>query len=117
MPGARQVYADDPKMMIPAEKHARYRTGVGMLLYLVKRSQQDIADCMRELSKVLDGPTELSYREMLRCVMYVLDSKDLGLRLKLNGTPKGEPWGIVCYLDSDWAGDPANRRCVSGYII
>ena len=25
-PGARQVRADDPKMVIPAEKHARYRT-------------------------------------------------------------------------------------------
>ena len=72
---------------------------------------------MRELSKVLDGPTELSYREMLRCVKYVLDSKDLGLRLEPNGTPKGDPWDIVCYWDSDWAGDPANPRSVSGYII
>ena len=62
MPGARQVRADDPKMMIPAEKNARYRTGVGMLLYLVKHSRPDIANCVRELSKVLDGPTELSYR-------------------------------------------------------
>ena len=118
MPGARQVRADDPKMMIPAEKNARYRTGVGMLLYPFKHSRPDIANCVRELSKVLDGPTELSYREMLHCVKYVLDLKDLGLRLKPNGTPKGDPWSIiVCYSDSDWAGDPANRRSVSGYII
>jgi len=116
-PGARQVRADDPKMVIPTEKHARYRTGVGMLLYLVKHSRPDIANCVRELSKVLDGPTELSYREMLHCVKYVLDSKDLGLRLEPNGTPIGDPWDIVCYSDSDWAGDPANRRSVSGYII
>ena len=29
----------------------------------------------------------------------------------------GEPWEMVCFTDSDYAGDPESRRSVSGYII
>ena len=87
-----------------------------MLLYLVKHSRPDIANCVRELSKVLDGPSEASYKEMLRCIKYVLDSKDMGLKIEPIGD-KHDAWEIICYSDSDWAGDPESRRSVSGYII
>jgi len=87
-----------------------------MLLYLVKHSRPDIANYVRELSKVLDGPSKASYREMLRCIQYVLDSKDMGLKIEPTGTV-GEPWVIVCFTDSDHAGDPVTWRSVSGFII
>ena len=41
----------------------KFRTGVGMLLYLVKHSRPDIANAVRELSKVADGATEASVTE------------------------------------------------------
>ena len=89
-----------------------------MLLYLVKYSRPDIANAVRELSKVLDGSTEASFKEMLRVIKYVLDTKEMGLRIE----PKllrsaDEPWDLVCYSDSDYAGDPDTRRSVSGYIL
>jgi len=99
-PGLNQLRIEDPTLKLPEEKHAKYRSGVGMLLYLVKHSRPDIANCVRELSKVLDGPSEGSYKEMLRCIKYVLDSRDMGLKIEPIGD-KNDPWEIVCFSDSD----------------
>ena len=87
-----------------------------MLLYLVKHSRPDIAHAVRELSKVLDCSTNGAYKEMLRCIKYVLDTKSLGLKIWPIGN-KSEPWEIICFTDSDYASDPETRRSVSGYII
>ena len=76
-----------------------------MLLYLVKHSQPDIANAVQELSKVLNCSTEGAYKEMLRCIKYVLDSKTLGLKIWHIGD-RSEPWEIVCFTDSEYASDP-----------
>ena len=64
-----------------------------MLLYLVKYSRPDIANPVRELSKVLDGSTDASFKEMLRVIKYVLDTKNMGLKIELTQPRKeaGEP--------------------------
>ena len=43
--------------LITPEEQTVFRSGVGMLLYLVKHSRPDIANAVRELSKVADGAT------------------------------------------------------------
>ena len=53
---------DDEK--ISPEKQKQYCSGVGMLLYLVKHSHPDIANAVRELSKVLDGANMAAYKEI-----------------------------------------------------
>ena len=58
-----------------------YCSGVGMLLYLVKYSRPGVANCVRKLSKCLDGSTEECNREMHRVIKYILDTKDMGLKL------------------------------------
>ena len=88
-----------------------------MLLYLVKHSRPDIANCVRELSKVLDGTTDCAFNEMLRIIKYVLDTKNLGLRVEPDNKPPGSPWQITCYSDGNYANDPETRRRVSGYIV
>ena len=72
-----------------------------MLLYLVKHSRPDIANAVRELSKVLDCSTNGAYKEMLRCIKYVLDTKSLGLKIWPKGN-KSKPWEIICFTDSDY---------------
>lgn len=105
---------DDPKLSM--EDQTIYRSGVGMLLYLVKHSRPDIANAVRELSKVMDGATPAAFKELKRVIKFVLDTKDLGLKIEPQ-SEKSETWKLVAYSDSDWAGDKDNRRSVSGYII
>ena len=50
---------------IDNKQQSKYCTRVGMLLFLIKHSRPDIANCTQELSKVLDGATLSAYKEML----------------------------------------------------
>ncbi len=82
------------------------------MLYLVNHSRPDITNTVRELSKVLDGAKHEAFKEMLRVIKYVMDTKHMGLRMEpIEG---GETWELVCYCDSDYASDPDSRRSVSG---
>ena len=116
-PNRHIVREENVELRLPKAKQTRYRSGVGMLLYFVKHSRPDISNTVRELSKVLDFANELAYREMLRCIKFVLDSEDLGLKIAPTRCGKSEAWQIVCFTDSDYAGDPQTRRSVTGYII
>jgi hypothetical protein len=91
----------------------RYRSGVGMLMYLIKHSRPDIANAVRELTKVLGKATPAAYKEMLRCIKFVLDTRDRGLKVE----PSKEGWKLELYSDSDWAGDKNDRRSVSSFIL
>jgi hypothetical protein len=62
-----------------------YRSGVGMLLYLVKHSRPDIANATRELTKVLDGATGAHWKATTRIIKYVFDTKMFSLKLKPYG--------------------------------
>ncbi len=101
--------------MISKEDQKLYRSGVSILLYLVKHSRPDIANPVRELSKVLDGAKPDAFKEMLCVIKYVLDTRHMGLRMEpIEG---GETWELVCYCDSNYASDPDSRRSVSGYNL
>jgi len=103
--------------IISKEDHAIYRSGVGMLLYLVKHSRPDIANTTRELSKLMDKPTPAANKEMKRVLKYVIDTKDYGL--KINSTPLSSNgmFEVILFSDSDWAGDTGTRKSVTGYCI
>ncbi len=74
-PSLNLVCNTEPHLALSKELHKKFCSGVGMLLWLVKHSWPDIATCVRELSKVLDGTTEAAYKEMLFVIKYVLDTK------------------------------------------
>jgi hypothetical protein len=116
-PGKMLTKEKDDTLILSPEKHSRYRTGVGKLLYLVKYSRPDIANCVRELSKCLDGPTETSYKELLRAIKYVLNTNDKGLKMHQMSGASRDIVTINCYTDSDYAGDPDTRRSVSGHVM
>ena len=88
-----------------------------MLLYLVKYSRPDLANAVRELSKGAIAPTEGCWKELLRVLKFTLDTKNLGLKMALSGAADQEKWRVVCYSDSDWAGDSATRKSVTGYVL
>ena len=70
-PGFRIVEPTDDEPILESDMQSRYRTGVGMLMYLIKHSRPDIMNACRELTKVLGTCTIAAYKEMLRCVKFV----------------------------------------------
>jgi Reverse transcriptase (RNA-dependent DNA polymerase) len=96
------------------ERQTKYRSGVGMLLYLVKHSRPDIANSVRELSKVADGATEMHWKALLRVIKYVLSTENHGLKIKPTLTESFYMEGIS---DSEYAGDKDNRISVYGYVL
>ena len=115
-PNFHIIQNTDPEMALSKEQHKEYRSGVGMLLYLVKYSWPDIANPVWELSKVLDCATDVANRELFRVIKYVLDTGDLGLMI-CPTEGRDLPWVLVLFCASDYAGNPDTRRSVSGYIL
>ena len=85
-----------------------------MLLYLVKHSRPDIANAVRELSKVADGATEAHWKALLRVIKYVLSTENYGLKIKPTLKENFYMEGIS---DSEYAGDKDTRISVYGYIL
>ena len=55
-------------------------------------------------------------KEMYRCVKYVLDTSDYGLRIAPTKLIDGH-WQLDTYTGSDWAGDKNTLWSVSGFIV
>ena len=49
-------------------------------------------------------------------IKYVLDTKNLGVKIEPM-VNSNEPWEIVSFSNSDYAGDPVSRRSTSGFIL
>jgi hypothetical protein len=75
------VRPSDETEKIDGNLQSKYRSGVGMLLYLIKYSRPDLANVVRELSKCMDGANLAAYKEILRVIKFVLDTKDYCLKL------------------------------------
>ncbi len=97
----------------------KYRSGVGSLNYLVKHTRVDLCNCVRELSKVLDGASTQHMKDLYRAMKYVLDTRTLGFPIEPSFIPDDplNGWIIEAWSDSDWAGDLDNRHSVTGYEI
>ena len=49
-------------------------------------------------------------------IKYVLDTEMLGLEIEPTGN-LNEPWEIICFSDSTYAGDLVSRRSISGFKL
>ena len=86
-----------------------------MLLFLVKYSQPDIANAIRELSKINDKANRAHYRQMLHTVKCVINTKNK--MLKLRPEKKDLKWTFTCLCDSDYTGDKDTRLSVTEYCV
>jgi hypothetical protein len=118
---------DKEDTLIPAEQQTKFRSGVGMLLYLVKHSRFDIANSVRELSKVADGATIGHWKLLLRCIKYIITTEYLALKLKPNAKgPSFEMEGLhdkdrraemEGVSDSEFGADQETRISVFGWNL
>jgi hypothetical protein len=101
--------------LITSKEQTTYRSGVGMMLYLVKHSRPEISNAIRELSKVGDGATPSHWKSLMRSIKYVLDTQNQGL--KIYPTQHQDTFTLEGIADSEYAGDRDTRISVYGFII
>ena len=90
-----------------------YRSGVGMLLYLIKFSRPEISNAVREIAKVMDGPTPAHMKSLFCLIKYVIDTKHFGL-VMMPEEPKIENiWELQAFCDSDYASDQNGHKSIS----
>lgn len=65
IPGEIVMKTTKENEIVDKESHRLFRSGVGMLLYLIKYSRPDISNSVREIAKVMDGPTEQQMKSLL----------------------------------------------------
>jgi Reverse transcriptase (RNA-dependent DNA polymerase) len=101
-PKTRPETGDD---VLSPKDQTKYRSGVGMVLYLVKHSRPD----------VLDGATNAHWKYLIHTIKFVLDTKLHALRLS-PFTKKDGSLFLHGYSDSEFAGDRETRKSVFGFI-
>jgi hypothetical protein len=63
----------------------------------------------------MDAASHAAYKEMLRVMKFVVDTKQYCLRMR--PVEWGKDWDLVSYCNSNWAGDAETRISVTGFII
>ena len=66
---------------------------------------------------MLDCVTPLAIKELKQVIKYVLDTRELGLKIKPVKIGNNENVHIEVFCDSNYAGDKETRVSVSGYIL
>jgi hypothetical protein len=94
----------------PLHNPTAYRHIVGALQY-VTLTRPDIAYSVNQLCQHMHAPTSTHLIAAKRVLRYLKGSVDYGLQYH-----KG-PLAITTYCDSDWAGNPDDRRSTTGFGI
>ena len=89
----------------------RYSELVGSLLYIANTTRPDMAHAVGVLSRYRMSPTTAHWKEALRVLKYLVDTKDLALRLGGSSTV------VVGHVDSDFAGDLDEKYSTTGFVL
>ena len=117
-PGEGIVAEKDESACMKESEQTKYRSGVGMLLFLVKYSRPDISNAVRELSKGNKNPNPAQYKKLLKTIKYVVDTKERALKYQGHEyDEKKDMWNLKTYCDSDFAGDSDGRVSVTGFCV
>jgi hypothetical protein len=99
---------------IKEEDQKWFRSTIGSLLYLVKLSRPELANPVREMSKVIDSASPAHQKELKRLIRFIPSTKGKGLKIEAD---KDKTWKIIAYSDSDYPGENGNRKSITGFII
>jgi hypothetical protein len=101
--------------LISPEQQKLYRSGVGMLLYLVKHSRTEISNETRELSKVGDGATQAHWKQLLRSIKNTMSTQNKAMKMKPH--KKDNMFYLEEILDSSIGEGKDTRISVFGYVV
>jgi hypothetical protein len=66
---------------------------------------------------VLDGTSPAAYKEVMRVLKYVMDTKNLSLRIQPKKQDRTSQWNMVAFSDSNFAGNSKTRISIAGFIL
>ncbi|CAN6469819.1 unnamed protein product [Victoria cruziana] len=92
-----------------------FRSIVGMLQYLTF-TRPDIVFSVNQVSQFMHAPTNIHMEAVKRILRYLKGTLNDGLVYSKDDQYDGGH-RLVTYTDADWAGDPDERRSVSGYCV
>lgn len=102
----------------------KYQRLIGKLMYLACGTRPDIAFAVEQLSKHNADPRKGHLRAVKKVVPYLKGTMQMGLVLGkesnsyLHPSPTSpSPYGLISYTDSNFAGDPKDRKSVMGYCF
>jgi hypothetical protein len=65
-PRFKIVFPDNDDDIIEPNVQSRYRSGVGMMFYLIKYSQPDLCNIVRETENSRSKPKSMTYQDLMR---------------------------------------------------
>ncbi|XP_064475714.1 uncharacterized protein LOC135389610 [Ornithodoros turicata] len=89
-----------------------YQQAVGKLLYLSTTTRPDIAFTIGILRRRVSKPRTRDWNAVKRVFRYLKHTRDFKLKLSADTEMK-----LVCFVDTDWAGNLSDRKSTSGYFI
>jgi hypothetical protein len=95
---------------VALDDSSEYRHVVGSLQYCTL-TRPDIAFSMNQLCQHLHHPNSIHFAAAKRVLRYLKNNPDHGLFYT-----KG-PLHLTAYCDSDWGGNPNDRRSTSGFAV
>ncbi|KAJ8886561.1 hypothetical protein PR048_012773 [Dryococelus australis] len=108
-PMARDFQVDTEE---PVNEKFMFLQLIGSLMYIATVSRTDISYSVCYQSRFLNKPTKQLWKAGKRVLRYLQQTQDLCLTFKLRSDDT-----LVCYSDSDWAGDKLDRKSVSGCVL
>ena len=88
-----------------------YREAVGSLMYLMCMTRPDTAEAVGAVARHVSNPTQQHFMAVKRIFRYLRGTSKFGLTFGPSSDHE-----LAVYSDSDWAGDPNNRRSTSGMV-
>ena len=116
VPGHGMINEFDETEELDSDKSSRYRSSVGILLYLA----HDLIECqfvIRGLARYMSKPTERAWDILKYLVQYLLGRIDYGLLMKIEENHTSNTVDLFVYSDSDWAGHKGSRKSASSCFV
>ena len=90
-----------------------FRNLLGCLQYIAQRCRPDISWAVSSLSQFTERHNIGHFRALLRILMYLGTTKDLGLKL-YSSEP---PFLLTAYVDASWNSTKPDRKSWTGYVV
>jgi hypothetical protein len=98
-------------------KIPEYQSTVGSVMYAMLGTRPDLAYSISTLGKFSSAPIMSHHSALKRVIRYIKQTTNVGILYDGSSLdPDGFP-ELVCYTDSDWAGDRSDRRSTGGYVF